>query len=229
MLGFGSRLSHGRSRSQSRSMIGLFVLVMLFACAQFAAPVAAREKRTTPATNVDAALETPAPAPAALPPPPPPDAPMRAHYDYARQMFAKEQYVAAAEAMERAFAQEPKPMLMFNIGQAYRKAARYSEATRAYQRFVEMAPDHPMAADARDHLRTISILNTQEEKRKQIELDFEQSQQEIARMRKTPIYKRAWFWASVAGVVATAVAIGVGVKAYQDQRASDSGLLTLQF
>lgn len=149
-------------------------------------------------------------------------------------MFAKQEYIAAAQAMERAFAKEPRPILMINIGQAYRKAGRYKEALAAYQRFLELAPDHPMAVDARDHIRTIQLLTQQEEKRKQIELSLEQTQEELERtqqaMRKpVPIYKRAWFWGAVIGASAAVVAIGVGAKVYQDQRASDSGLVAIQF
>ena len=187
-----------------------------------------RDKDPQPAAQ--SAPSTPTPDQSVADSPPADDAPMRAFYDYARVMFARQDYVAAAQAMERAYARDPRPLLLFNVGQAYRKAARYPEALKAYQHFLEIAPQHPMAADARDHIRTIQILNTQEGQRKQIELALEQSQQEIERMRtmgKTPLYKRAWFWTSVIGAAATVVAIGVGVKIYQDQRSSDTGLLSL--
>lgn len=204
---------------------------------------AAKKERPTTATTTTvtdvatpAALDTPSSAGATAstattpaPPPPPEDAPMRAHYDYARSMFARQDYPAAAAAMERAYAREPKPMLLFNVGQAYRKAARYPEAVKAYERFLEIAPQHPMALDARDHLRTIQILSSQEDKRKQIELEMAETQQEIDRIRKAPIYKRAWFWVTIIGGTAAVVAIGVGAKVYQDQRRTDSGLLTVEF
>lgn len=207
-------------------------------CATWSEAAARKERPPAPVGDVaaPAALDTPSPAATAppppstpAPPPPPADAPMRAHYDYARSMFARQDYVAAAAAMERAYAREPRPMLLFNVGQAYRKAARYPEAVTAYQRFLEIAPQHPMALDARDHLRTITILSSQEDKRKQIELEMAETQQEIDRIRRPPIYKRVWFWAAILGGTAAVVAIGVGAKTYQDQRRTDSGLVTLEF
>lgn len=155
---------------------------------------------------------------------------MRAFYDYGRALFAKEEYIAAAQAMEHAYAKEPRPILMLNVGQSYRKAGRYKDALAAYQLFLQLAPQHPMAADARDYIRTIQLLTQQEEKQKQIELTLEQTQGELERMRKpVPFYKRAWFWGTVLGTAAAVVAIGVGAKIYQAQRVSDSGLVSFQF
>jgi len=230
----GKKLSADKGFFRMRTSIGA-LLVLAVLCATFS-QAGAKEKRPPsspvaepvtdlPSNTPDAAAKPSGDAPA----PPPADAPMRAHYDYARAMFARQDYIAAAGAMERAYAREPRPMLLFNVGQAYRKAARYPEAVKAYERFLEIAPQHPMALDARDHLRTIQILSSQEDKRKQIELEMAETQQEIDRMRRPPIYKRAWFWVAILGGTAAVVAIGVGAKVYQDQRRTDSGLLTLDF
>lgn len=160
---------------------------------------------------------------------PSPNAPMQAFWSFAREMFARGDYVLAAEALEKAYEREPLPALLFNAGQAYRKASRYSAAIRAYERLLSVAPKHPAAAEARDHLSTLKILITQEERQKKIELAMEQTQEELDRLRRPPVYKRVWFWATVLGATATVVAIGVSVKVYQDQRTTDTGMLSLQF
>lgn len=213
-----------RSRLAWLRSLGALAVLLLGLCAEHGA--SAREKKPPAAAQSSASAAS---ASTEATEPPPPDAPMRAHYDYGRAMFAKQEYIAAAQAMERAYAKEPRPILMLNVGQSYRKAGRYKEALAAYQLFLEQAPQHPMAADARDYIRTIQLLTQQEEKRKQVELTLEQTQEELERMRKPPIYKRAWFWGTVLGGVAAVVAIGVGVKVYRDQRASDSGLVSFQF
>lgn len=175
---------------------------------------------------------TPPSVPAAVPedpPPPPADAPTRAHNDYARMMFAREKYLVAAETLERAYSRDPNPILLFNAGQVFRKGGHYAESLRSYERFLVVAPKHALAVDARDHVRTLQILLSQDEKKKEIEIKMEQTQQEIDRLRKPPIYKRVWFWATIAGATAVVVAAGVGAKVYQDRRATDTGLLSLQF
>lgn len=204
----------------SRFLARLFVLGLL----SWGASASARERDRTPPPSVPAVA-----AVAEDPPPPPADAPTRVHNDYARLMFSREKYLVAAETLERAYSRDPNPILLFNAGQVYRKGGHYAESLRSYERFLVVAPKHSLAVDARDHVRTLQILLSQEDKKKEIEIKMEQTQQEIDRLRKPPLYKRAWFWVTILGGTATVVAVGVGVKVYQDQRATDSGLLSLQF
>jgi tetratricopeptide (TPR) repeat protein len=162
--------------------------------------------------------------------PPPADAPAQAHWRYARQLFAHEDFVNAAKELELAFARDPRPLYLFNAGQAYRKGEKLVEAKHLYQQFLSLAPDHVLAVDARDHIRTIEQLINQQEQNQQIGFALEQTLKDLEKARKPlPVYKRAWFWLSIAGVASTAVAIGVGVKLYNDQRNSNGGTLSLQF
>jgi hypothetical protein len=161
--------------------------------------------------------------------PPAANASGRAFWSYARARFERGDYSAAAAALEQAYTREPLPVLLFNVGQAYRKASRYAEALEAYERFLKVAPaKDALALDAADYIRTLRLLMAQEQRQKQIVLAMEQTQEELQRFRKPPLYKRAWVWVTVAGAAATVVAIGVGVKLYQDQRTTDTGNLSLQ-
>lgn len=162
------------------------------------------------------------PAPAA-------NAPASALLNYARQLFARQDYPAAAEALERAYGREPRPIYLFNAAQSYRKAERYAEATRCYERFLIFAPKHALAVEARDHLHTLQVLQEQQQKRREIELAIEQTQQQLDREKSTPVYKRPWFWIALGSAVAGTVGVVIGVKLYRDQRDSNTGTLPLQF
>jgi tetratricopeptide (TPR) repeat protein len=181
-------------------------------------------------THAAGLVKQPSPSTQAAPPTAPADnAPISAFAEYARAMFERQEYVAAAQCMERAYAKDKNPLWLFNIGQAYRKAGRYDEAMAAYQRLLDTAPQTSMAAETRDHVRTLKMMIKQDEQRKQIQLAMEQTQKELERLRKPPLYKRVWFWATLVGGAAAVVAVGVGAKYYQDQRASELGYVNLQF
>lgn len=160
---------------------------------------------------------------------PPANASAGALVAYARQLFSRQDYATAAEVLERAYSREPRPILLFNAGQSYRKAERYSDAARCYERFLVFAPKHPLAAEARDHLGTLKVLQEQQDKRREIELAIDQTQQQLEKEKKAAVFKRPWFWIAIGSVVASSVAIGVGIKLYRDQRDSNTGTLSLQF
>jgi len=214
--GVSSRRCHGR---RSGIVMALAILALFVSGAALAAG-----KGKSP----DAALSS-EPTPTEQPVPPPPEASAQAHYSFARQMFAKQEYVAAAQALERAYARDPRSLYLFNAAQAYRKGARYQEALKAYERFLSISPNDAMAPDARDHVRTLQIMLAQEERQKQIELTMEQTQLELERVKSPPITRRIWFWAAIVGVGVTVIAIGAGAKVVSDQRATDTGIVALQF
>jgi tetratricopeptide (TPR) repeat protein len=149
--------------------------------------------------------------------------------NYARLLFGRQDYPAAAEALERAYAREPRPIFLFNAAQSYRKAERYADATRCYERFLIFAPKHALAVEARDHLRTLQVLQEQQQKRREIELEVEQTHLQLEREKSTPVYKRPWFWIALGSAVAGTVGVVVGIKIYRDQRDSNTGTLSLQF
>ncbi len=152
-------------------------------------------------------------------------APASAHVSYARQLFSRQDYPAAAAALERAYAREPRPIYLFNAAQSYRKAERYPEAMRCYERFLIFAPKHPLAVEARDHLRTLQLLQEQQQKRREIELAIEQ----LDREKSPPVYRRSWFWITIGSAVAGTIGLAIGIKLYRDQRDSSTGTLPLRF
>jgi tetratricopeptide (TPR) repeat protein len=76
----------------------------------------------------------------------------------AAELFHQGRFAEAAELLRYAYAGDPHPILLFNAGQAYRKAERALEAKYMYERFVQTAPDHPLAPEARGYMKDIRPL-----------------------------------------------------------------------
>lgn len=76
----------------------------------------------------------------------------RAHFDRARELHAKKQYLEAAEAYLAAFAEVPMPAFLYNAGQVYRLAGDHDRAVEHYRRYLELEPDGEGSADARAFL-----------------------------------------------------------------------------
>jgi hypothetical protein len=86
-------------------------------------------------------------------------APASALYRQAAADYRAGRYASAVVGFEQAYAQDPDPMLLFNIAQARRRLAEQNgdpaEVDRAvvcYERYLATAPAGAKAADARRHL-----------------------------------------------------------------------------
>lgn len=139
------------------------------------------------------------------------------HASRARQLFSEQKFVEAAESLQRAYDADAKPLYLFNAGTAYRKAEKRREALGLYQRYLEVAPDGPLAAEARNYVKDLQALlaaqdnlqgTTQllETERTQSQQKQEQLEQALRKERTKPIYKRPWF-------IVTATAVGIAVIA----------------
>lgn len=171
----------------------------------------------------------------------------------ARQLFASGQFAAAAELLKRVIAVDPKPVHIFNLGQSQRRAGQIEDARASYQRFVELAPQHPSVNEARAYIRELDAIvkqvqQAEEDYRRQLnrtrgelllqlnqtrgELLSERAQVEALR-RDTPVYKRGWFWGALGGALAASVVAGV-VVGYVVTRApepppTDTGYIGFNF
>lgn len=63
------------------------------------------------------------------------------------------EYLEAANELNLAYSLQPQPVFLFNIAQAYRKGRASRAAKEMYQRFVEVAPTHPLAPEARGYIQ----------------------------------------------------------------------------
>ncbi|MFO0572714.1 MAG: hypothetical protein U1A78_01850 [Polyangia bacterium] len=183
----------------------------------------ARERPSRPA-----AVEEAEPAPSASPAPPE-DASASAHAAYAARMFKEQRFPDAGAALLRAYRRDPKALYLFNAGQAFRRGDRFIEARDAYEQFVRTAPRHPYVTEARGYISTLQVAIEQQAHAKESELRAEQAERDLLQLQRKPIYKRAWFWLSIASVAAVGLAVGLGFAIYDARQHTDTGTLTLPY
>lgn len=86
------------------------------------------------------------------------DAPPKAVYDAALADYKAQRYERAAEGFERAYAITGTPLLLFNIGQSWRKLGELAKARDAYAHYLSAMPADDTSdtvREARDHLANI--------------------------------------------------------------------------
>jgi tetratricopeptide (TPR) repeat protein len=149
----------------------------------------------------------------------------------AAALFKAGQHVEAADKLMLVYDTDPQPLLLFNAGQAYRRAKRPSQAKEAYQRFLSAAPEHSLVPEVRGYVRDMDTLLEMQQREQQISLQLQQekevstsAQQALQKERSKPLHKRPLFWGLVAGVGIAAVAaatIGgiIGVRVQADVKA----------
>jgi len=171
----------------------------------------------------------------------------------ARELFAAGRYADAAALLQQVIAVDPKPVHVFNLGQSQRRAGQIDEARASYLRFTQLAPQHPNVPEARNYIRELEsiaahVQRAEQDYRKQLdrtrsdllqqlnqardELLTERAQAE-AQGRRTPIYKRAWFWGVLGSAVTASVVVGavVGyvVTRPPDPPPTDTGYINFSF
>src|SRR5689334_6498185 len=91
-----------------------------------------------------------------------PDVKARADAAYAEGSAAYDSndFRRAAVRFEEAYALVADPAYLFNIGQAYRQADECEKAAAAFRKFIELVPDAPNIANARQLLDEVNVCAT---------------------------------------------------------------------
>lgn len=123
-----------------------------------------------PVARADGPVEGPAPAPPApLPPSPPTPAPAPtsaspadaaaadAHISAAHDAYIRHDYLRAREELLAAYGLDPRPALLFALGQAEFNLGHYREAIDYYQRFTATNPSPDQAALAQQAIGAARI------------------------------------------------------------------------
>src|SRR4051794_23285294 len=85
----------------------------------------------------------------------------REHFERGSTLFDLQHFVEAAHEYELSYEAAPDPVILFNIGQAYRLAGDATRAARAYKTYLARLPEARNAADVR---RKISELDQEIER-----------------------------------------------------------------
>lgn len=132
------------------------------------------------------------------------------------RLFRAGDYDGAVQAFTAAHILNPKPMFLFNIAQAQRKAGRPQEALLSYQLFLKKAPDSPLRAETEAYLE---LVRTQLKVRAASggALPPPPMGQVLptpappALERRVSLYRRPWLWGIVGSAVALTAGVSVGV------------------
>jgi tetratricopeptide (TPR) repeat protein len=128
-------------------------------------------------------------------------------------------YDEAAQHYEAAYRAIPDPVLLFNLGQAYRQGGKPENAVVAYKSFLRTAPaedpnralverrieelENTIAATA--HRQTTPVPSVQAPRPSPGPPLYVQSASPHTAEVETPFYQRGWFWGAAAVVVAGGV------------------------
>jgi tetratricopeptide (TPR) repeat protein len=203
----------------------------------------------------------PAPLMGDEPEPPPSEGPggtAASHLALAQQHFAAKEYQKAAEELQLAYTLDPRPLYLFNVAQAYRRALLPKEALAMYERFLREDPNSTLRGEAEGYCNDMRVLIAEQDRGAQVkaalgeeQVRAEERQQALRveqeraartqkallveraraeRERKKPVYKRGWFWGVVvSGVALVGAGIGLGVGFAPRDRSTDGGFVDINF
>lgn len=224
------------------AVVALVAFVSPRAQAQTQAPGTAAPGSAAPASGS---------APAAKPPG---QKSLRELVESAGQHFDKGEFDEAVKDYYAAYERKKIPQLIFNIAQAHRKAGQNQEALIAFERFLKEDPKSPLAPEAEANAAAMRARLEAEKATAERAAAEKLAQQRAAeaealakareaehkkaeaalllltQQKKTPVYKKPWFWVVIGGVVAAGVATGVAVAVTRPQDpSSDLGVRTVEF
>ncbi len=174
----------------------------------------------------------------------------------ATRSYQAGQYDQAASEYFAAYEKKPLAALLFNVAQSHRKAGRFQEALTLYERFLKEDPKSTLVPEAEAHATAMRAQieaaksSAERESAERLAKQRTEEAEALARMHEaerkkaeaalllasrktektTPVYKKAWFWVVIGGVVAAGVATTVAVVLTRPQDPqSDLGLRVVQF
>jgi tetratricopeptide (TPR) repeat protein len=151
----------------------------------------------------------------------------RRHYDAGMAHFNLREYKLAIDEFQAAYRLRPEPVLLYNLGQAYRLAEDTEQALYFYRAYLR---NDPQAANRADVEARIAVLEaTLEQKRAAAKpaptpvpapaalapaptptVAASAATGHVADRAQTPLYRRWWLW-TIVGVVAVGAGVGVAV------------------
>ncbi len=161
----------------------------------------------------DPGTPIPEPPPAGTAPPPAGDSASRVddYLERGAHFFKDRHFIEAAEMLKKAYVLDPRPIFLFNMAQAYRRAGRVNEAQTLYHRFLDADPHTTLRAETESYTAELAMVIA------------ERAREDKERAK--PVYKKAWFWGVVAGsaavVIGTSLGVGLGLGLRDDRAVVD--------
>ena len=150
----------------------------------------------------------------------------RAHYARGTKLYDLGRYLDAAKEYEATYELKDDPVILFNIGQAYRLGHAYPDAIRAYKSYLRRVPEAPQRAAIEGYIAEMQAAIDREQPKQPIVttpppapvVTAPASAATPSDRTATPVYKKWWLWTIVGGVVVAGVVVGVtvGVLAGRD-------------
>lgn len=91
------------------------------------------------------------------------------HLKRSVEAFQSKDFLRAAAELQAAYRQDPKPLLLFNIGQAYRRAGRAQESLDAYEQFLRADPKSPLRPETEGYCNDMRTLIEEQKRKAQVE------------------------------------------------------------
>lgn len=183
---------------------------------------------------------------------------VKEHMQRAQKYFQDQEFARAAEELQQAYSADPRPLYLFNIGQAYRRASMAKEALEFYERFLREDPKNALRGETEGYCNDMRTLIAEQERAAQVKSALSQEQRRAEtqqralreeqertettqralqeerdrsdRERRRPLYKKGWFWGVVgASAAAVALGIGLGVGLAPHERQTEGGFVDINF
>src|SRR5439155_5881188 len=106
----------------------------------------------------------------------------KAHFEQGRSYYDAGAYDDALHEYQAAYKLLPAPQFLFNIAQCYRLKGDKLNAIDYYQKFLDKAPDSPVADEARDYIAKLKL---------QMELEAAESGRKKAEQEASEAKRRA--------------------------------------
>jgi len=167
------------------------------------------------------------------------EAEARRLYQEGTKYYSLGEWTLAVDNYKAAYKLVQKPLLLYNIAQAYRLAKNFEQSLFFYKSFLNSQPDAPNRAEIEGRIADLEKqIAMQEETSKKPPNGISPTPEDTARAseagvvnaspppasvptrsdRSRPIYKKWWFWAGV-----SAVAVGATVAVVALSGGSSSG------
>ncbi|MFO0576099.1 MAG: tetratricopeptide repeat protein [Polyangia bacterium] len=145
----------------------------------------------------------------------------RALFEQAQQHSGAGRLDEALSSYRQAYELQADPRLLFSIGRVLHKLGQSDGALSYYQQFVESPlDDEAQKSRAREYMAQLRVpppqareglLNTDAKPKEERPTTSSTTLPEVNEQKRlVPVYKKAWFWAVVAGSAA-AVGLGIGL------------------